>query len=136
MKKVLDEGRCLYIDNWYSSIELLHELPKRSTNVIDTVRKDRKWLLRDTLNVKLKAGEKSVAYCLKYSAMCMWWKDKRDVRMLTSCMPDKDGIVKRRGKEKAVPLVINTYNNEMGGVDLSDQMMSSYPLKCKRLKKK
>ena len=42
MKKVLDEGRCLYVDNWYSSIELLDELRKRSTDVIDTVRKDQK----------------------------------------------------------------------------------------------
>lgn len=55
--------------------------------------------------------------------------------MLTSCIPDKDAIVKRRGKDKAVPLVIETYNNVMDGVDISDQMMSSYPLERKRLKK-
>ena len=73
---------------------------------------------------------------LKYSAMCMQWKDKRDVRMLTSCIPDKDAIVKRRGKEKAMSLVIDTYNNVMSGVDLSDQMMSSYPLERKRLEKR
>ena len=72
---------------------------------------------------------------MKYSAMCMQWKDKCDVRMLTSCTPDKDVIVKWQGKEKAVPLVIDTYNNGMGGVDLSDQIMSSCPLEHKRLKK-
>ena len=55
--------------------------------------------------------------------------------MLTSCIPDKDVIVKRRGKEKAVPLVIDTYRNGMDSVNLSDQMMSSYPLERKRLKK-
>lgn len=71
MKKVLDEGRCLYINNWDSSVELLDELQKRSTDVISTVRKDQKRLPKDTLNAKLKAGEKSVAYCLKYSAMCL-----------------------------------------------------------------
>ena len=38
-KKMLDEGRCLYIDNWHSCIELLDELRKWSTDVIDTVRK-------------------------------------------------------------------------------------------------
>ena len=65
----------------------------------------------------------------------MQCKDKRHVRMLTSCIPDKDAIVKRRGKDKAVPLVIETYNNVMDGVDISDQMMSSYPLERKRLKK-
>ena len=72
MKKVLDEGRCLYRDNWYSSMELLDEQRKRSTHVICTVR---------------------------------------------------------------MPLVIDTCNNRMGGVDPSDQIMSSYTLEGKRLKK-
>ena len=43
--------------------------------------------------------------------------------MLTSCVPDEDVVVKRRGKDS------------MGGVDRSDQMMSSYPMERKRLKK-
>lgn len=77
-------------------------------------------------NSRLK--KKSVTYCLKHSAMCLKWKSKRDVRMLTFYIPDKDIIMKRQGKEKAVPLVIDTYNNGMVGVDRSDQMMSSYPL--------
>lgn len=51
--------------------------------------------------------------------------------MLTFYIPDKDIIMKRQGKEKAVPLVIDTYINGMVGVDPSDQMMSSYPLECK-----
>ena len=25
---ILDEGRCIYVDNWYSSVELLGELGK------------------------------------------------------------------------------------------------------------
>ena len=39
-----------------------------------------------------------------------------------------------KGKEVIVPLVINTYNNMMDGVDQSDQMINSYPVKHKRLK--
>ena len=67
--------------------------------------------------------------------MQLQWKDKRDVRMLSSCIPDENVSVVRRGKEVTVPLVINIYNNMMGGVDRSDQMMNSYPVECKRLKK-
>ena len=52
-KNVLDEGRCIYVDNWYSSVELLDELGKLSTDVIGTVRKDRKALLKDVVNAKL-----------------------------------------------------------------------------------
>ena len=52
-ENVLDEGRCIYVDNWYSSVELLDELRKLSTDVIGTVRKDRKALLKDVVNAKL-----------------------------------------------------------------------------------
>ena len=43
--------------------------------------------------------------------------------MLTSCVPEEDVVVKRRGKDS------------MGGVYRSDQMTSSYPMERKRLKK-
>ena len=116
-EKVLDEGRCLFMDNWYSSLELLSELRNRSTDVVGTVRKDRKGLPKDVMSKKLKTGEKATAYNLNYDAMCMQWKDKRDVRMLTSCVPDEDVAIKRRGKDKVVPLVVNTYNDSLGGLD-------------------
>ena len=35
-EKRLDETRCLYIDNWYSSMELLEELGKHGTDVVGT----------------------------------------------------------------------------------------------------
>ena len=134
-KNVLDEGRCLFMDNWYSSLELLSELRNQSTDVVGTVRKDRKGLPKDVMSKKLTTGEKATPYNQNYGAMCMQWKDKRDVHMLTSCVPDEDVVIKRCGKDKVVPLVVNTYNDSMGGVDRSDQMMSSYPVERKRLKK-
>ena len=87
------------------------------------------------MNAKLKKGETETAYSPHYNAMCMQWKDKRDVRMLPSCIPDENVSVVRRGKEVTVPLVINIYNNMMGGVDQSDQMMNSYSVERKRFKK-
>ena len=118
-----------------SSLGLLSELCNRSTDVVGTVRKDRKSLPKDVMSKKLKTGEKATANNLNYGAMCMQWKDKRDVRMLTSFVPDEDVVVKRCGKDKVVPLVLNTYNDSMGVIDRSDQMMSSYPVERKRLKK-
>ena len=55
--------------------------------------------------------------------------------MLTFCVADEDVVVKRRGKDKLVPLVVNIYNDSMGSVDRSDQMIISYPVERKRLKK-
>ena len=84
------------------------------------------------MSKKLKTGEKATAYNLNYDAMCMQWNDKKDVRMLTSCVPHEDIVIKRLGKDKLVSLVVNIYNDSMGGVDRSDQMMSSYPVERRR----
>ena len=54
---LLVQGRCIYGDKWYNSVELLDELGKRSTDVTGTVRKDRKALPKDVMNAKLNKGE-------------------------------------------------------------------------------
>lgn len=51
-------------------------------------------------------------------------EDTRDVCMLSPCIPNVNFSVVRRGKEVIVQLVINTYNNMMGGLDRSHQIMN------------
>ena len=102
---ILDEGRCIYVDNWYSSVELLGELGKWCTDVIGNIQKDQKALPKD-VNAKLNKRETKEAYSPQYNAMCMQWKDKSDVCMLLSCIPDENVSVVRRGKEVTVSLVI------------------------------
>ena len=63
------------------------------------------------------------------------WKDKRDVFMITTCIPDSKTVVQKRRVETTLPTVIHTSNNMMGGVDRSHQMATSYPTKHKRIKK-
>ena len=49
--------------------------------------------------------------------------------------PVKDGVhVVRAGKPKEIPAVISIYNCNMGGVDKSVQMMTSYEVEQKRVK--
>ena len=43
--------------------------------------------------------------------------------------------VRRAGQPKDIPKVIDTYNKNMGGVDRSDQMLTSYEIERKRVKK-
>ena len=57
VEDLLVQGRCIYRDEWYNSVELLDELGKRSTDVTGTVRKDRKALPKDVMNAKLNKGE-------------------------------------------------------------------------------
>ena len=69
------------------------------------------------MNAKLNNGETKTAYSPQYNAMCMQWNNKHDVCMHSSCIPDENVSVIGRGKEVTVSLVINIYNNMMGGVD-------------------
>ena len=73
----------------------------------------------------------------KSNFMFLKWKDKRDVCVLsTNCSPSEpDVTITRLGTggaqtEVQKPKVITVYNENMGGVDLSDQ------LRVKRLSKK
>ncbi|XP_065651019.1 piggyBac transposable element-derived protein 4-like [Hydra vulgaris] len=134
-EELLDVGRCIYLDNWYTSLEICDFLIQRKTDVVGTLRSYRKYLPKDVINAKLKSNERCVAYEQGYQFMVMQWKDKRDVYMITTCIPDTLEIVLRKGARKEVPTVIHIYNSNMGGVDLSDQMTTSYACERKRVKK-
>ncbi|XP_065658117.1 piggyBac transposable element-derived protein 4-like [Hydra vulgaris] len=125
-EELLDVGPCIYLDNWYTSLEICDYLVQRKTDVVGTLRSYRKYLPKDVINAKLKSNERCVAYEQGYQFMVMHWKDKRDVYMITTCIPDTLEIVLRKGARKEVPTVIHIYNSNMGGVDLSDQMTTSY----------
>ncbi|XP_065652095.1 piggyBac transposable element-derived protein 4-like [Hydra vulgaris] len=132
---LLDLGHCIYIDNWYTSIEICKILKQRSTDLIGTIRRDRKGLPLSVTKVKLKRGERVVEYENTLGISLLNWKDKRDVFMMSTCIPDTEKIVVRRGIQAKIPTVIHEYNQLMVGVDRSDQMMTSYPTERKRVKK-
>lgn len=60
--------------------------------------------------------------------MCMQQKDKQVVCMLSSCNPDENVIMKCYYYEVIISLVINAYNNMLGGMDWSDKKTHSYPV--------
>ena len=135
MENLLNKGHCVYIDNWYTSIEICNVLNSNTTDVVGTLRRDRKGLPGDVVKKKLKQGERIVQYEHSKGLAITHWKDKRDVFMMTTCIPDSETQVQRRGVEVTIPTVIHEYNSMMGGVDRSDQMTTSYPTERKRVKK-
>ena len=74
---------------------------------------------------KLKQGEAVVKYEHKMELAITHWKNKRDVFMITICIPDSKTVAQKRGVETTLPAVIHTYNNMMGGADRNDQMTTS-----------
>ncbi|XP_065673943.1 piggyBac transposable element-derived protein 4-like [Hydra vulgaris] len=83
--------------------------------------RDRKGLPLSVTKVELKRGERVVEYENTLGISLLHWKDKRDVFMMSACIPDTEKIVVRRGIQAKIPTVIHEYNQLMGGEDRSDQ---------------
>lgn len=130
MEGLLNEGRTLYIDNFYSSVPLAKGLLQKSTYVCGTLRKNRKFLPQEVIGKKLKKGEthgKQTQNGLKI----IKWMDKREVLMLTtdpnhSLAKVATGKKNRGGVVVEKPLCILDYNTTKQGVDISDQMNAYY----------
>ena len=56
-EKLLDEGRILYTDNFYTSCPLARILLNRNTHLVGTLRRTRKYLPKDIMTKKLKRHE-------------------------------------------------------------------------------
>lgn len=133
-EKLLNKGYRIVTDNYYTSPELLEILCHFHTDGLGTVRVNRKGLPAEVLQKKLTRYECTAAY--KNKLMCLRWKDKKDVTMLSTTHANDVAVVRnKRGENYEKPVAIVDYNNGMGGVDLSDQYLITYSIARKRLKK-
>lgn len=125
----LDCGRTLYVDNWYTSIELAESLNDRQTHLVGTLRANRKSNPKDVTQKKLKRGE--VVSMRSFSnILVLKWKDKRDLYMLSTKHNSEMISIDHRGKCIEKPKVVIDYNLGKSPIDLSDQLSSySNPLR-------
>ncbi|KAF2892986.1 hypothetical protein ILUMI_13184 [Ignelater luminosus] len=82
-KDYLDSGRILITDNFYTNIPLAHELLRRKTHLLGTIRKHRKGIPKEILTTKLNKGEITGKEDEK-GVMIAKWKDKRDILILST----------------------------------------------------
>ncbi|XP_015437848.1 PREDICTED: piggyBac transposable element-derived protein 4-like [Dufourea novaeangliae] len=133
-ESVLNKGYTLYIDNWYSSPALFLKLHKQKTNVIGTVRNNRKNMPKDLSTSKLKPGEHLCRTC--NGILAVRWKDKRDVYVLTKkhASVEMTEATDKRDRTKFKPNCVIDYNKGMGAIDLNDQMLACFPIMRKYIK--
>ena len=95
----------------------------RKTYITGSLRADRKHQPEAVSKKKLKKGE--MVFQSSDDITITKWKDKRDVRMITNAfVPEIVETVNRYGKTKDKPNVVDAYNQNMFGIDRSDQMLS------------
>ena len=126
---VLDVGYKVYFDNYYTSMNFMHELISRYTFACGTVCTNRKGLPVAVTKSKLKRGQSvfrhmSEILCMKHH--------EREVCLLSTIHDAKEVLVKNRlGNHVLKPERIVDYNRHMSGCDLADQLMTSYSfLRC------
>jgi len=121
----LDKGRTMYTDNWYTSVTLANQLLNRSTNLVGTLRSNRKFNPVSVVKAKLKKGE-IMSSQSQNNIVVLKWKDKRDVLMLSTKHKNNTVVVNnKRGKQVVKPQMVIDYNKAKGYVDICD-LRSSY----------
>ncbi|GBM40470.1 PiggyBac transposable element-derived protein 4 [Araneus ventricosus] len=139
---VKDKGHKLFMDNFFSSPKLFHDLlTEKKINSCGTIRSNRKYFPKDLAPKKMKQGDVAAKFCNGMTALC--WKDKRHMYMLTNMHSPKNEFVveerkrcKRKFEDEVVecgikklttkPKIVADYNKHMGYVDLGDRMASTY----------
>lgn len=121
---LLDEGRVLYTDNWYTSIPLAYQLQQRKTHLVGTLRLNRKHLPPEVVAAaKLRKGDIS-AKETEDGIVVLKWRDKRIVSALSTKHSGLKTITKKTRTNKTLikPECIVDYNTGKSSIDLSDQM--------------
>lgn len=144
------EGLHVFTDRWYTNMDLAKELLNLKIHLTGTimlnrsglptiVKPQRKNAKKQTPKLKLKKGDiKTFRKEDKFSLLL--WKDKKDVAVLSTLFADNTTqTVRRLQKQNVVeevkkPTVVCEYNKAMGGVDISDQYISSYAFTRKSIK--
>lgn len=133
MEPLLDKGYQLYVDNFYTSVNLVSYLDDHATGCCGTVRGNR--VPAPVKNHKLDKGA-SVGF-RKDNLLCVKFKDKRDVFVLTNIHTEETSRQRVRGRHEVFvdrPVCICDYNRNMGGVDKVDQLIAPYDATRKCLK--
>ena len=130
------KNHLLYVDNFYTSPELLIDLLKIGVYCTGTIRTNRKHFPKELLppNQSMAMGNYRFATSEKFSLTAAWWKDRRDVFIMSSHHKQATEMVLKQPKglkDKTnipCPSMIVDYNQHMGGVDLMDQHISYYSM--------
>ena len=130
------KNHLLYVDNFYTSAELLLDLLDIGVYCTGTVCTDRKHFPKELVpsSKALPMGNYRFAVSERFSVTAAWWKDRRDVFMMSSLHKQATETVLKRPKgskdkkEVPCPSMVVDYNQHMGGVDLTDQHISYYSM--------
>ncbi|XP_016360478.1 piggyBac transposable element-derived protein 4-like [Sinocyclocheilus anshuiensis] len=129
-ERLLGSGYKLFVDNFYTSPKLFRDLLHKKIWACGTVRANR------IGHLKTQAPRGNIRWFREDNLLFVEWKDKRDVLMCSTFHKAFNGDSIKRNVKGAdgvwaiqdfpVPAAVLDYNKHMGGVDLSDALISFY----------
>ncbi|XP_038583668.1 piggyBac transposable element-derived protein 4-like [Micropterus salmoides] len=141
---VLGRGYTLFVNNFYSSVDVFEELSRQNIGVCGKIRKNQVGFPKTTKNDLPKKAERGdMRWIRQNKLLFVKWMDAREVTMCSTVHEAFSGqTVKRRvrkagvwqTKDVPVPDAVLKYNQSMGGVDLSDALTGYYTVHHKTLK--
>ncbi|KAF9405324.1 hypothetical protein HW555_013894, partial [Spodoptera exigua] len=105
---LLNEGRLLVTDNYYSSVPLTRYLKERRTDFCGTVH---------VVNANLRKGE--IAAKQNNFLTVLKWRDQRDVLVMSTCHNPGDCDI-----QMLKPKIVLEYNRGKKGIDVAEQLAS------------
>lgn len=140
MERYRMKGHCLFVDNFYTSPQLLNDLLVAGTYCTGTARSNRKDFPKEIVPTKSNLPSGAFRFAIAKllgnlgKIVAVWWRDQRYVLALSTMHNTSATTVLKRpkgGHEKRpipCPTIIDDYNQYMGGVDLTDQNLSYYSM--------
>ena len=134
-KDILGKGYHVYCDNYFTSIHLAADLLEHGTNLVGTTRPDRTGFPKETINKGAVAGRSrgtAISKILDNKIHCFVWLDSKPVFFVdtlfgcSSLTTVPRGLSDRTCIQVTCPQAVKAYNENMGGVDLADQMRRFY----------
>ena len=124
----LNKGYHVFADRLYNSIALAKVLYNNNTCITGTILLNRRGIPNELRGKHWRAGDRKALR--QGNIMLCNWMDKRLVSMISTCYKGSEVVEvhRRDNREEPIrkPLVIEKYNQFMGGVDKCDQLNQYY----------
>ncbi|KAI4463228.1 piggybac transposable element-derived protein 4 [Holotrichia oblita] len=126
-KELLNQGRTLYVDNFYTSYGLALSFLRQNTHVVGTLRANKKYMPRQVMDGKLDRGQMIAKEDGRK------WSGNDGIERAEGGIDDQPSTSrasnttttrKRSKKNRQKPIAIIAYNKGKAGINLSDQMSS------------
>ncbi|XP_067121737.1 piggyBac transposable element-derived protein 4-like [Centruroides vittatus] len=124
-RPIVNSGRNITTDNWFTSFSLATDLLQDRLTLVGTIRKNRKEIPAEFLNIKNRKVNSSKFAFTKAITLVSYVPKKSKNVLLLSSLHHSEEIDRETGLAKK-PEIISFYNRTKGGVDTVDQLTGNY----------